>query len=103
MEAIYYWTGGVVVWGMGIGIGVTFLLLAVALIITQHKDLMEKHRWYRRAIDLQLLPLYVRFALADSAVADVFFTSINKKQYRNDAHLRVLIGFLNQLYTLRKP
>lgn len=101
MEAIYYWTGLVVIWWMIVCAGVFALFMGVVVLRIAHKYLKESRKWYRQSIDLWMLPLYVRLALSKSEVAGRFIVNMNQIDCRKEAHLRVLIAFLNYVYSLR--
>lgn len=102
MEAIYYWTGFVMVWSAIVGCCAFCLFMGIIALSITHKNLKESRKWYRQAVDLWILPLYMRLALSKSEVADRFITNMNQIDCRKEAHLRVLVVFLNRLYRLRK-
>ncbi len=102
MEAIYYWTGFVMVWSAIVGFCASCLFAGIVALSIAHKNLKESRKWYRQAIDLWMLPLYVRLTLSKSEVACRFIVNMNQIDCRKEAHLRVLIAFLNRLYRLRK-
>lgn len=99
MEAIYYWTGFVIVWLIMMPVA---SVCAIMGLVWLHKKSMEAFFWYRVGMDLQILPLYVRLALTKGEASKRFIANINKKKYPKNAHLRVLVGFLNYLHSLRK-
>lgn len=100
MEAIYYWVGVVIVWLIMIPVASVGVVMGWVFL---HKDLMKKYKWYRQGIEWQLLPLYVLLAMGKGQAAQLFIGKINKFEYRQSTHLRVLIGLLNHLHSLRKP
>lgn len=100
MESIYYWIGFVIVWLIMMPVA---SVCAIMGLVWLHKKSMEAFFcWYRVGMDLQIFPLYVRLALTKGEASKRFIANINKKKYPKNAHLRVLVGFLNYLHSLRK-
>lgn len=100
METIYYWVGAIIFWLIMVPITSVSIVMGRVFL---HKDLMKRHKWYRQAVDLQLLPLYVRLVLSKSEASKRFVDIANKRDCRRETHLRVLVPFLNRLHSFKKP